>query len=389
VLDWNIGGHHETYLVAYVRNLRACGVNVVVLVTQPDRFRKAFAADSGVVVGGMPGMDWLKARRWLTRPLARHWFAQRTKRALAEGERALGMACDRSFISCIYESQATLTQTLIQTMNRPWAGLYLHAGVFHAGSGTPVGRRAKSVLRLFREGCPDCIFMLDAVMAKAVEDSTGRPVSLAPDFTDIRSGENQALPAELRALASGKPLVGLLGHLRPGKGVAELARIAVERPDLRLNYVFAGELNRDTFSPEELVWLDRASALRDRVCLYPHRLPDGPCYNSLVEKCSVLWAVYPKSPHSSNTLTKAAAFERPVIVADGYLMARHTREYRMGEVIRADDVEAGAAALARLTNDPEGWRQAAKPRWTEYAALHSEERLQALLREWLYASPRR
>src|SRR5690606_17180288 len=120
---------------------------------------------------------------------------------------------------------------------------------------------------------------------------------------------------------------------RPSKGVATMARLAVEHPELDATFLFAGEVEWRAFSAEELGWIKRARELRGRVVFHGRRIPDEASYNALVRACSVLWAVYPNSPHSSNTLTKAAVFERPVLAADGHLMARRIREYRLGEVV--------------------------------------------------------
>jgi hypothetical protein len=384
IIDWNTGGHHETYLTAYVRALLSIGRKVAVLSLDSNKAKANLGTSAtGAAFADIPGAPWIKARRWVGLPLARAWFARRVKAKLAAAEQELGAKCDCVFLSCLYESQALIARDLARAIARPWAGLYLHASVYHAGAGKPAGKRADAVLSLLRDGNPEQIFMLDPGMAKQVQHTTGRPVVLAPDFTDPRPGQLEQLPEALRALGDGRPIVGLLGHLRPNKGVAELARLAVERSDLNLRFVFAGELERQSFSALDLAWIDRAKARPDRTLFYPHRLPDGPCYNALVEQCDVLWAVYPNSPHSSNTLTKAAAFQRPVVVADGHLMARQTRDYGLGEVIAPGD--DGSAALARLTQDPAAWRASVRPRWAEFAALHSEERLRTVLRDWLEA----
>lgn len=47
VIDWNRGGHHETYLAAYVRGLRATKREVVVLCRDPSGLRAAVQCTAG------------------------------------------------------------------------------------------------------------------------------------------------------------------------------------------------------------------------------------------------------------------------------------------------------------------------------------------------------
>lgn len=56
VVDWNVGGHHETYLAAYVRGLRATGRAVAVLCRDPARLRAVMADDVGIVAAELPGV---------------------------------------------------------------------------------------------------------------------------------------------------------------------------------------------------------------------------------------------------------------------------------------------------------------------------------------------
>lgn len=381
VVDWNIGGHHELYLRAFTAGLRELGHLVVALCREPAQLEgdEAAAGAAPLVARAIPGLDWVKARRWFTRDVAERLFARRLAAILAEAESESGLRCTHVFIACIYERHARLVRHVVTRLGRNWSGLYLQAGVFHAGAGRPAGKNAAEVVRLLRQPGLDRLLMLDDGMAPRVAEVAGRPVVLVPDFADATTRDREPFLARLGLDRAGRPVVGLLGHLRPTKGVALLARLAVEHPEIEARFLFAGALERTAFSKEELGWIDRARAMSGRVFFHEGRVPDEAAYNALVRASDVLWAVYPNIPHSSNTLTKAALFERPVLVAEGHLMARQAREYRLGEVVPASDPVAVAAALRALLEEGEGWRARVRPRWEEFRCRQSRERLREAL----------
>lgn len=376
LVDWNRGGHHATYLREYAKALRASGRRVAVLAPEAD----SVVRDEGVVARTVPPMEWIKKRRWLPRAWARRLYARLLARELARAERRLGQRCGQVFASCLYEGQAEVAEVILSVLKRPASGLYLHAGVFRAGDAALASRGGQKVLRLLRHPSLRSLFLLDGEMAAAVEAAAGKPVVLAPDFADATPPGDYAPATAARALAGARPVIGLLGHLRPSKGVADLARLAVEHAELDAVFLFAGELLHAAFSEEDLAWIRRARDLSGRVVFLEGRIPDEASYNALVAASDVLYAVYRDAPHSSNTLTKAALFGRPVLAGTGGVIEGQTRDFRLGEVVAPGDAAASVAALRRLAQA--GWAAGAKPRWAEFRELQSPERLRALFENW-------
>ncbi len=60
----------------------------------------------------------------------------------------------------------------------------------------------------------------------------------------------------------------------------------------------------------------------------------------MIDAADVVFCAFDDFPFSSNTLTKAAVFEKPVVVSEGYLMAERVRSYRTGEVVPQGNAEA-------------------------------------------------
>jgi hypothetical protein len=56
-----------------------------------------------------------------------------------------------------------------------------------------------------------------------------------------------------------------------------------------------------------------------------NEFPDEAQFNSLVYICDILFAAYNNFPNSSNILTKAAIFQRPVVVSNNFCMEKRVK----------------------------------------------------------------
>ena len=105
--------------------------------------------------------------------------------------------------------------------------------------------------------------------------------------------------------------------------------------------------------------------------------------NDVISQCDLLFAAYEDFPNSSNILSKAARFRKPVIVRDGYLMAERVREFRMGEVIEAVGDNSVGDVVRRVTDDLDGWVDVVEPRWDDYIRENNYGRLMDRVEELL------
>lgn len=391
LVDWNTGGHHETYLRLYAAALLRIGRRVIVLCRAPDELRAGLAAEGFAealsagrcVAAEIPGIEVFAGVGRTPRLVAIWRWSRAVRAALLGAEAAAGPRAGRVHFLGLHEHQTRQTCAVVDALGRPWSGLYLHAYAVHSPERRAPGvQKAWPIWRLFARPGLRGLLMLDESAAGKVAERTGRPVELAPDLTDETPAPDHPLGARARRFAAGAPLAGLLGHLVPSKGAATLARVALREDARDLAFVFAGEPHWGMFSPEEAALLRRAMAEAPTALFHLARLPDEAAYNAVFSSCDVICAAYRDFPHSSNTLTKAAAFERPLVVGEGHVMAARVREYRMGEIVPVDDEAALLAAVRRIVSDPAGWRAATRPRWAEYRALHSAARLDQVLADF-------
>ncbi|OAM89106.1 hypothetical protein AW736_08790 [Termitidicoccus mucosus] len=214
------------------------------------------------------------------------------------------------------------------------------------------------------------------------EYMTGRKFVHFPDFTNEKYEENHPFERDLRAFKGNAPLILAIGHLQKAKGIMTLAELALNSSSSHLKFAFVGEgrLKRGTL--RSVVKLLRN---KPNVLFKLGRIPDGVAYNACIHASDILFAAYHDFAHSSNTLTKAAVFERPVIVSDGHLMAERTRKYRLGEIVKQKDPESALEGIIRITNDYQGWVSRNKPEWNTYRQLHSTAQMKCAFASLLSA----
>lgn len=400
LLDWNWTGHHPTYFTHFAAAMAEVGIDVVPFGADPEDFGRrlgklgldegaaARIARAGQVSGPAPSR--FRPARW------RGWFEARRffgglGRLLRTWERRNGRKIDLVFFACIYDRQFECFRSAERLFGFPWAGLYLHARSFRM-PGSPIpytGGRP----------CPEKIFsspllrfsaVLDEGVVKPMSEIAGqRTVVVFPDLTSDElpppDGEGWGLGERISALAKGRPVVSLTGHLQWTKGLAEFTALA-SREDMKDVFFFlGGEVNWMEIPHERRAWMERAWEQAGNLYAHRQHLPEV-TMNTVIAQSDAIFAAYRSFPNSSNVLTKAALFERPVLVSDGHLMAERVRAFALGEVVPEGDVDAMVPALRRMLEP--GYRASLKQRakWEDYRALHSAARLRTVLAQCFGAS---
>jgi hypothetical protein len=192
------------------------------------------------------------------------------------------------------------------------------------------------------------------------------------------------LASRVAGRAAGRTIVLQLGSISPHKNIAQLISVIKHADPTRFFFAIIGEVFWDSFSGEAALRHFFASPPENCLCQSSY-IDDERELNSLIAGSDILYAVYTGFRGSSNTLTKAATFEKPVIVSDESVMGERVRSYRLGEVTRNGDVEAIVSCLERLCSQSKS-----EFGFAAYRRDHSEEALQRdlakLLSRWLAIS---
>ena len=370
-----MGGHHFIWYRGFCRALLELGCQVAAFCPDPDDVKNYLASCMEAEALSRIRFFQLKVppqprfcfSRWRPR-LQASAFASLFRTGLAELESAFGKPADLVFFACLYEHQQHLCHRAVDTIQRPWAGLNIHA----RSEGAPGGITMPDLLRHPRLSS---VAVIDEGIAPVVERTLQKPVVVFPDFTDETWEPAHPLEQRFRRFAGNNKLIASIGHMRPNKGVGTLAQIAVDPAAKGLAFAFAGEIDWNWLGSPARDFLTQAMLNAPGAMFHMASVPDGAAYNGIVRACDVMFAAYLNFPHSSNTLTKAAVFEKPLIVSDGHLMAKRVREYRMGEIVPQDDPKATLEAVHQLTANYPAWLEKNQPRWKEYREAHSYKAL--------------
>lgn len=221
--------------------------------------------------------------------------------------------------------------------------------------------------------------VLDENITEPLSKQVSKKVMAFPDITDESQPDMEWIVVkDILKKANGRRIIGMLGGLQSRKGVFTLLEIAKRLNSKSYFFLFAGR-----FLNEEERHLFRSKILSndqnyDNLYVYLEYVPDGAKFNALVKACDVIFAAYHDHFQSSNIMTKAALFEKPVLVSKGSLMEERVRIYETGLSITQGSVAEGIKAIEFLCN--EFWSRK-NPKFSEYFAKHSHLQLSRVLSE--------
>ena len=232
----------------------------------------------------------------------------------------------------------------------PWAGLYMSASDLRDPDlRTDIERRLRFLSH------PQCrgVAILDEACVNPLENQLPHlAVSTLPDIADDSLVASSKLSEELERRAAGRKIVGLLGHLSEAKNLAMFLDLATAPRNRDIFFLLAGQYEALSVAPRERALLtDAAAGAMENVWALPNRIAAESEFNFLLQRVDVVFAVYRDFTRSSNILTKAALFHRPIVVAPGFCMAERVNRYRLGLTAKPDDAAECDAALRRLLRD--------------------------------------
>jgi hypothetical protein len=155
--------------------------------------------------------------------------------------------------------------------------------------------------------------------------------------------------SEIKKRASGRKIVFLGGTLGGNKNLARWYQLVAQMDPEQWFFVQIGEMFEDTLSEadaRELAHIKQQCP--ENLFIKLAYLPDEAHFNEIIQGSDVIFAVYRDFAISSNMLGKAAAFERPILVASGHLMGQRVVQYDIGLAVGQDDIAAMEAALCVL-----------------------------------------
>jgi hypothetical protein len=186
---------------------------------------------------------------------------------------------------------------------------------------------------------------------------SNKQFAFLPDITETeRLSEPNALVLEIKRRAAGRRIVFMGGSIGKQKNLSKWIALIFNVDPTQWYFVQVGRISLNNLTAEDTQALARVKQ-QPPENLYVHAdyLPDETSFNALIAASDVIFAVYRDFYRSSNMLSKAAYFEKPILVADQCLMGDRVIRYGIGLAVRSnslEDIQAGLIAVVQLQDLP-------------------------------------
>ena len=171
-----------------------------------------------------------------------------------------------------------------------------------------------------------------------------------PDITEnALPVEQTKLVTQIKAQAQGRSIVFLGGTLGGNKNLAKWYELIALADASQWYFVQIGEMFENTLTPEDAQALAKVTEqCPANLFIKREYLPDEAAFNEVIAASNIIFAVYRDFTISSNMPGKAAAFEKPILVADGHLMGQRVKQYGIGLAVSESDVGQMYKGLQQL-----------------------------------------
>jgi hypothetical protein len=254
-----------------------------------------------------------------------------------------------------------------------WTGLYFHP--IHIRQNTSLSEVATVDDNDFLLTTKNCIgtCLLDENIAEIISTRTGKDTFVFPDFADNSLSYNQSI-VEIKEKAKNRTIVGMIG-MDKRKGILDFVRIAKKASPDEFFFVLAGKLYLNGFDETEQIEIKQfMENPNEHMYVKVGFIETEAEYNSYLNSVDILYVVYSEFYGSSNTLTKAAIFNKKILATDEHLIGERVRKYKLGITTRPNNPDQILKDLIELKNTPIDTEMR-----EEYKRVHSIERLSFVL----------
>jgi glycosyltransferase involved in cell wall biosynthesis len=412
LLDTNHGGHHLTYMRFTAKSLLEMNCRVVVLYPQPEEVRRwidrhvpqkaanFFACQIQELqsrqiplYGKLPrSMPLFKRPPQFVAAMARWQYAASQVQKACQ---AFDLVPDLVFFNWLdnYFSYYLPPYLLDIIFPYKWSGIYFRPGVFRFGDRTfPIFKFPLYHETVASSRRCQALTVLNEDVATSLQQKIGNLVLPFPDFTDDTPPDTSyPIAQEIKKQAGDRKIIGIIGSMSKRKGMVTLLEVAQQSLQEDWFFVFAGHFSQKAFH-QDFRHKQNEDYYRIQDILknglpncYFHfgYIPDEPQFNALIDTCDLLFAAYENFPYSSNLLAKAATFEKPIVVSQGYCMGNRVEQFEMGVTIPEGNVEKCREALRFLCQQLDSNPPQLRFDFAGYRTCHSVDRLESIFQTLL------
>lgn len=382
LVDWCWVGHHPTYFINFTSTLLQLGYRVLAICPNPQAVWEGVDSEFHGNLE-VQSCAWKYTVRFPWALLNQIAGAARSfgvlRKQLNAWESQAGQVIDNLFFACVYDRHFRFFRSTAWGFRWKWSGLYLHAEDVRRQLRD--AKKAGDVSSPWSYLChPNVVSLavLDEGVLDYLQQRTNKRVVRMPDIANTDVEPLSVLREEIVRRAKGRKVVSLLGYLKTSKGVDAFCQAALSAEGQKHFFVLGGQFVPSELSSEELGLIQEMRAAENvMLALRPLSEPE---FNAVFLVTDVIYAAYVDFHNSSNVMTKAAYFGKPLIVSEGSLMAERCRKYSLGKVIPQSDAGAFLAAMCEIERNSRMVRTQGQD---EYFRLHSTEILPHVFSELL------
>ena len=229
----------------------------------------------------------------------------------------------------------------IESLNKlPWAGIRFVPTPEH------------SEIYYEQSALKGMCFLDESVCDQALRAMPQKAFGYLPDITENALPLTEsALVCEIKNKARGRKIVFMGGTIGGNKNLACWYQLINQADAREFYFVQIGEMFEDTLTTADAAELAKIKKLcPDNLYIKLEYLPDEAMFNEVIQASDIIFAVYRNFKISSNMPGKAAVFNKPILVADGYLMGDRVSQYGIGLTVPEDDVDAMLTAISTLAH---------------------------------------
>ena len=233
-----------------------------------------------------------------------------------------------------------------------WMGQYLTRWDFDSQLGIPfsgtlfspptVHQMAKTILRqgpfdrynvLKSKWCRSVCLMFEEAIP-VLMGLIKKPVYEIPDVVAVPpTKQDNSFGEHIRNIAGHRFIIGLWGALEIRKGTSEFLQMPLGLPSEEFFFVMGGRIHGQDKWPEneKLLLPQSKSGIIENLIILDQWLSDDELWSGM-RACDLIFAAYPGFRFTSGIIGKAAALRIPILVNDGFVMARRVRDFNLGFV---------------------------------------------------------
>jgi hypothetical protein len=379
LIEPHFSGHRPTYLYLYSKLLIELGHSVSIVCADEEICRNFIVTEKGL--SSVTVYPFKEYKTSSTFSKSRNFYTtyvlwKRVKESLKQIE-------DVDFVFFMYFDYflfhynerwlrfGRVNKTLNQILNKcylpgfienclpvKWSGIFFH----------PYYYQHKEYTLFFRSKYNKSICLLDETYQLPFEVKNK---FILPDITDEQNSDKLSSLAEtILKKAKGRKIISLLGSLEKRKGILQLMDVIRLMDPTKYFFIIAGKLNGN-FSEEDVNRLKSLQANIENCHIMVDGITDESDFNSLVRITDIIYLLYINFVHSSNLLTKASLFNKPVLAQKGYCIGKRVDLYKTGITISDNSIENIKETLENFNFlfDP------SKAQYAQYLSAHSIARL--------------